>query len=136
MKLRITVQGVAYDVEVEVLDAGDGFPQPTSALPPRPATAAPPADTAPAAAPVPSAPVPAAPAAPAGQGAVACPVAGTVVELKCMVGQQVKTGDTLVVIEAMKMNTNIAAPTDATIRAVRVAAGDAVHEGQVLVELG
>lgn len=126
MKLRITVHGVAYEVDVEVLDAGEGFPTPST---PRPrSTRQPGAGTPPTSAPK------AAPAAPAGQGAVASPIAGTVVEIKCKVGDEVKQGDILLVIEAMKMKTSIAAPTAGKVKAIPIAVGDTVRENQTLVE--
>ena len=136
MKMRITVQGVAYEVEVEILDAGDGIP--SGSLPPlfhqtvhppvhqpitesaRPHTTS---TTTPA-------------SLPATANSVAAPLAGSVVELKCGPGDQVSAGQALVIIEAMKMNTTIAAPTAGLVKAVNVAVGDAIREGQILVEMG
>ena len=131
MKLKITVHGVAYEVEVEVLDPGEGFPpgplpDPRGlmrATPQRPAASAPPVGPTPAA-------VPAA----GGANVVACPVAGTVHELKCRPGDQVTQGQVLVVVEAMKMNTSIMAPAAGKVKAVPVAVGDSVREGETLVE--
>jgi methylmalonyl-CoA carboxyltransferase small subunit len=65
---------------------------------------------------------------------VACPVAGTVQEIMCKVGESVKSGQAVVVVEAMKMNTNITAPCDGVVKSVPVAVGDAVREGETLVE--
>ena len=129
MKLKITVHGVAYEVEVEVLDAGEGFA--TGPLPSvrSPEPAGRPAPVLAAAAGPQTASSPALPGE-----AVASPIAGTVVEVKCRVGDTVSQGQILLVIEAMKMNTSIAAPTAGRVKAVRVAAGDAVRESQVLVE--
>jgi len=127
MKLRVTVHGVAYEVEVEVLDAGEGFPAPRTqpVLKPR--------DNAPTAAPPPPAAKGPAPAASNG-GAVTSPIAGTVIEIKCKVGDDVTKDQILLVIEAMKMKTSIAAPTAGKIKAVPVAVGDSVRESQTLVE--
>jgi biotin carboxyl carrier protein len=58
-----------------------------------------------------------------------------VVEVKCGEGASVRQGEELLVIEAMKMNTGIAAPRAGTVRRICVAAGDTVREGQELVEL-
>lgn len=127
-RLRITVEGVAYEVTVEELDAGTVAPAAAAPVAtPRPAAAAP-AAPAPAAAPV---------AAPGegGPGAVPSPLAGTVVSVEVSVGQAVKTGDTLVVLEAMKMNTTIGALQDGTVTAISVAPGATVTEGQILVTL-
>ena len=135
MKLKITVHGVAYEVDVEVLDAGDGFPAGDSGLPVPPPgrrVQAAAARTGAIAAPPPVGPAP----APPGAGAVAAPVAGTVVEVRCKAGDAVAHNDVLVVIEAMKMNTNIAAPVAGRVAEVAVAVGDNVREGQVLVSLG
>jgi len=124
MKLKVTVHGVAYEVEVEVLDSGEGF-APTGPLPA--VSSGPPHG-------VPERPV--AERGPAGGpgGSVTCPIAGTVVEIKCRAGEVVKEGQILLVVEAMKMNTSIAAPAAGTVKAVPVAVGDSVREGQVLVE--
>lgn len=132
MKLKITVHGVAYEVDVEVLDAKDemfdnGSPLPSVApvAPVGAVAAAPVAGPAPVAAP--------APAAGGGDGVVS-PIAGTVLEVKCKVGDQVAAGQVLLVIEAMKMETEIAAPGAGKVKAVPVAPGDAVRENQMLVE--
>lgn len=131
MKLKITVHGVAYEVDVEVLDAQDEMRGHPSPLPPV-AAAAPVAAPSPAGAgPIPlAAPTP----APGTTGGVASPIAGTVLELKCKVGDSVQQGQDLLVIEAMKMETAIAAPCAGTIKTIHVAAGDAVRETQVLVD--
>ncbi len=131
MKLKITVHGVAYEVDVQVLDAGDAMQGAGSPLPPAPVTA-PVAAPPPGAAPVAprSGPV----AAGANTGGVASPIAGTVLEIKCKTGDSVTQGQDLLVIEAMKMETAIAAPSAGTVKQVLVAAGDSVRENQTLVE--
>ena len=131
MKLKITVHGVAYEVDVEVLDPGEGFPAPASR--PRVKSQRPGSGAA-----VPPAPAGGAEASPAASGdnggAVTSPIAGTVVETKCKPGDNVSEGQILLVIEAMKMKTSIAAPTSGKVKAVPVAVGDTVRESQVLVE--
>jgi len=132
MKLKITVHGVAYEVDVQVLDAKDEMtPSAGSPLPPAPVAA--PVAAAAAPAPTQAAP-PAASAGPAAAGAVASPIAGTVLEVKCKPGDRVAQGQDLLVIEAMKMETAISAPAAGTVKAVPVAAGDSVRENQTLVE--
>jgi len=127
MKLKITVHGVAYEVDVEVLEPGDGFPQmpaPRSARPKAQGGAA--------------APAPAAASRPrvttGDGGGVDSPIAGTVIEIKCKAGDTVAENQVLMIIEAMKMKTSIAAPAAGKIKSVPVAAGDTVRESQILVE--
>ena len=125
--LKITVNGTAYDVQVEEVAAG--------AAPAAPAPAAKPA--APAAAPAPAA-KPAAPAAapaPAGANDIVCPLAAVVVAVNVKEGQQVKAGDLLVTLEAMKMNTPVNSPADGTVSKICVSAGQSVNEGEVLLSL-
>jgi len=136
MKLKITVHGVAYEVDVEVLDAGDGAMQ--QAAGPLPAVSAPSRSTpiaVPVAAPAPAPAAGTAAISPAdSRGGVASPIAGTILELKCKPGDQVNKGQDLLIIEAMKMETAIAAPAAGCVKAVLVAAGDNVRESQTLVE--
>lgn len=124
MRLRITVEGVSYDVEVEVLDEGSAGPT----QPSRPASA--PAR--------PGAPAPPSPAQPApsddGEKVCRSPIAGTVLDLKVQPGDQVALNQVLMVLEAMKMEANIASPVEGTVRTVHVRPGDAVKQGQVLID--
>ena len=116
----ITVNGNVYDVVVEEKGAG----------------AAPAA--APAAAPV-AAPkaAPAAPKAAAGAGSiqVKAGAAGKVFKIEASVGQSVQAGDTVVIIEAMKMEIPVVAPEAGTVASIDVAVGDAVEAGAVLATL-
>ena len=118
--LRITVNGTAYDVQVEELGSSS-------------APAAAPA-AAPVAAPAPAA-KPAAPAGAAGSIVVKAPMPGTVVNVVVSAGQAVKAGDDLVFIEAMKMETPVKAPQDGTVATIDVAKGESVDSGKVLVTL-
>ncbi len=129
MKLKITVHGVSYEVDVEVLDAGDGFPQATH---PRPRSRQQRTETESHASPPTKATAPS--SGTSEGGSVTSPIAGTVIELKCKAGDEVKNGQILLVIEAMKMKTSIAAPTSGKIKNIPVAVGDSVREGQTLVE--
>jgi methylmalonyl-CoA carboxyltransferase small subunit len=119
MLLKVTVDGVVYEVEVEVEEEprpqlgsifmGGGFvPQHAAA--------------------------PVAPAASSGEG-VKAPLAGTVVRIPVKQGQQIAAGDVLLVLEAMKMETEITAATAGTVAEVLVGVGDAVSGGQVLVRV-
>ncbi len=84
----------------------------------------------------PAAPKAAAAAAPAAQGAhgVEAPLPGTIKQVLVSVGQEIAAGDTVVVMEAMKMENNITAEFGGKVTAVRVAVGDQVQSGQVMVE--
>ena len=130
MKLNVTVNGTTYDVEVEVLDEAGVAAAPAVSKPA-------PARTAPAAAP--KAPAPAAPAAPkpapaaAGANTLTSPIPGTVVEISVSVGQQVAAKETMLVIDAMKMNTPIASTSAGKVKQIHVNPGDSVQMGQVLV---
>ena len=130
-KLRITLEGKTYDVCVEVCDGGAApVAAPVVSAPaPAPVAAAP----APVAAPAP-APVAAAPAV-AGANAVLCPMPGTVFKIRVAVGQQVAADQELLVLEAMKMESPIYAHAAGTVSAILVKEGDAVSEGQVLIQL-
>lgn len=120
----ITVNGTAYEVTVE-----EGF---TGAAAAAPAPKAPKA--APKAAPA-AAPKAAAPAGAAGSVTVAAPMPGKILAVKASVGQAVKKGEVILVLEAMKMENDIVAPQDGTIATINAAAGDSVEAGAVIATL-
>lgn len=118
MKLQVAVNGIVYDVDVEVqeeplpllgsllMGSGSAYGEaPTAAK---------------------------APAKPS--NGLAAPISGTVVKISVGAGQDVKAGDTLMVLEAMKMETEITAPAEGQVAAVMVAVGDAVAGGDILLE--
>jgi acetyl-CoA/propionyl-CoA carboxylase, biotin carboxylase, biotin carboxyl carrier protein len=74
-------------------------------------------------------------AAGSGDASLEAPMPGTVVQLRVQPGTAVSAGETLVVLESMKMEISIAAPRDGSIAVVHVAAGDQVERGAVLIEL-
>ena len=77
------------------------------------------------------------PEVPSGKGtAVRAPLPGTINAVAVTVGQAVKKGQTVVVLEAMKMENNIGAECDETVTAVHVNKGDSVREGAILVTIG
>jgi methylmalonyl-CoA carboxyltransferase small subunit len=117
MQLKVTVNGVEYEVEVEVEEE----PKPTlgaifmtggSFTPPHVQTVGP------------------------SSNGVQAPLSGTVARVLVEEGQEIAEGDVVVVLEAMKMETEITAPRSGTVSAVLVSTGASVTGGQVLVELG
>ena len=96
---------------------------------PAPVAAAPAPAPAPAAAPAPKA------AAPAGATTVEAPMPGKILNIKVSEGQAVKFGEVVVIMEAMKMETEIVAPADGTVSKILVKAGDSVDTGAALVAL-
>jgi len=86
----------------------------------------------------PSAPAAAAPAKAAGpaDGAKVCKaqIAGTIISIKVQPGQAVEQNDTLLTLEAMKMETAVASPQAGTVKAIHISVGEAVKVGQALVE--
>lgn len=117
----ITVNGNVYDVTVEETGSTSGAaaPRRTAAKPAAaPATAA-------------------APAASAGAGniKIEAGAAGKVFKIEKKVGDAVKKGDTVLVLEIMKMETPVVAPEDGTVASIDVAVGDAVESGALLATL-
>lgn len=128
MKYIVTLKDKTYEVEVEegeamILDEYE------AKAPAAPATAAPVA-----AAPV-AAPAAAAPAAPASGTAVPAPLPGNVLSIKVNQGDSVAEGDVLLVIEAMKMENEVAAPCAGTVQQISVSVGQMVNTGDTLVVL-
>ena len=116
----ITVNGNVYNVTVE-----EGQ---TSGVPAAAPVAAPKAAPA-------AAPKAAAPAASAGSVKVTAGAAGKVFKVEASVGQAVKAGDPVIILEAMKMEIPVVAPQDGTVASIDVAVGDAVEAGATLASL-
>ena len=116
----ITVNGTAYNVTVEE-GAGSAPAAPVAA--PKAAPKAAPAAPA------------AAPAAGGGSVQVTASVPGKVFKVEVSVGQAVKTGDTIVILESMKMEIPVVAPQDGTIASIDVAEGASVENGDVLATM-
>ncbi len=114
-KFNIKVNGQAYEVEVEEV-AGGFAPAPVVPVAAAPAPAvAPVAAPAPEKAEVKAAPAPAPVAAPAGGTQLKAPMPGTVIDFKTTNGAAVKKGQTVLILEAMKMENEIVAPVDGVI---------------------
>lgn len=109
---RVNVNGNVYEITLEVIDKAD-------------------IKAAPAQAPA------AAPAAPVSEGAktVTAPMPGNILKVNVTAGQAVKSGDILMILEAMKMENEILAPCDCTVASVNVTAGTTVEAGTVLCTL-
>ena len=118
----ITVNGNVYDVVVEE-GATSGAPVVAAPAAPK---AAPKAAPAPAAAPA---------AGAAGSIKIEAGAAGKVFKIEANVGQAVKKGDAVVIVEAMKMEIPVVAPEDGTVASINVAVGDAVEAGALLATL-
>ena len=116
---KVNVNGTEYKVSIELISETEA--------------AAPVAAPAPAA-PAPAAPAPAAPAAaaPAGGEKVNAPMPGTILSVNVKVGDGVKKGQVLVILEAMKMENEIMSPVDGTVTFVGVNQGSTVESGSAI----
>ena len=127
MKLKISIDGKTYDVDVEVAEDDRPTSGPYYYVPPASPVSVP-------------SPLPPPAAAQPGGGDVdeakVCrsPIAGVVVRVNAQVGQQIHPNDPLVVLEAMKMETNITSPVSGKVKAVNANVGEAVTIGQIVVE--
>lgn len=110
-KYRVTVNGTAYEIELEEL---------TGAAP------------APAAATTAPAPAPAPAAAPAGGEQVTSPMPGTILSINVAAGDAVKRGQVLMILEAMKMENEIMCPCDGKVVSVNTSKGASVESGTLL----
>lgn len=127
-RLRITVDGKAYEVVVENAEASPQAPASAPVRSAAPAAKAAPAVAAPAPAPTQQ--------VTATAGDMVSPLAGVVQAIAVAVGTQVKEGELVITLEAMKMYTPINATSSGTIQAIHVKIGDAVEEGQPLFTIG
>lgn len=130
-KAKVSVNGIPFEVEMQgstlteedlpTVAAGEAIAAPSA-----PAA---PAESKPAAA----------PAAKSGPGAgapVKAPLPGVVTEILVKAGEAVKKGQTVLVLEAMKMENNITAEADGSVTGICVSAGDSVMEGTTLLTIG
>ena len=126
-KYNITVNGTSYEVVVEEVSSDGAYTAPVAA--PAAPVAAPKA--------APAAKKPAAPAASGAKGSVSitAPMPGTILDVKVSVGQSVKKGETVCVLEAMKMENDIPASQDGVVASINVQKGSSVGANDVLVTL-
>ena len=134
-KYRITVDGTSYTVEVEELGSAAPTPVPAAAVAPAPmpVAAAAPAPAVPAPAPSPAPAPVAAPAPVTGGAAVEAPMPGKILKVAVSVGSPVKSGEIVIVLEAMKMENEIFSPSDGVVKEIRCREGDAVNTGDVMM---
>ena len=145
MKYEYKVKGVDYEVEIQDIEGNianvtvNGIPfevemkQPVKAAKQKVKLGTPAAAPVASASPASAAPAEK-PAAPAASGKpVIAPLPGTINDIKVKVGDKVNAGDTVVILEAMKMQNNIEAESAGTIASINVNKGDAVMEGDTLV---
>jgi methylmalonyl-CoA carboxyltransferase small subunit len=124
MKLKITIDDKQYEVEVEVAEAETGGPSHLQAV-----------ESSAARTPIVAAAAPVSEAAPANEERVCrSPVSGIVASVTAQAGQSLQAGDVLLVLEAMKMETQVTAHVSGKVAAIKVKAGDSVQSGQILVE--
>ena len=126
MKYKVTLNNRTYEVEVEagqamLVDEYEAYAPAAPAVAPAPAPAAPAA-----------APAAASPALAAGE-VVKSPMPGNILKINFTVGQKVNEGDTLLVLEAMKMENEVAAPRSGTVAQIIVSKGAVVETGAPLV---
>ena len=135
---RVNVNGIPFEIEMQkpinaakhpALAATRQRVEPVAEAPAAPAAPATPAAAAPQPAAASQQPV-------AGGTAVKAPLPGTIIDIKVSIGQQVNVGDTVIVLEAMKMQNNIEAESAGTVKAINVTKGDSVMEGAVLLTIG
>ena len=120
-KANVTVNGKSYEVEL------DRPAKPTVSKPVAP----------PAAAPAATAPAPAPKAAPAAGGAgIKAPLPGVILDIKVKVGDAVAKGQTVAILEAMKMENNINADREGTVVSINVEKGQSIAEGTDIITLG
>ena len=119
---KITVNGVAYDVTVEPVGAPAAAPAPAPAA-------------APASAPAPAEAPAAAPAGEPGGVRVEAAVAGKIWKVVAAPGQALKAGDSIVILEAMKMEIPVVAPQDGTVAQIVLKEGDPVEVGDLIATM-
>ena len=119
MKYVATLNGKKYEVEIERVDEYRPLDRGAQASAPAPAPA----------------PAPAAAPAAAGGQTVEAPMPGKILDIKVKVGDAVGYGQCVIVMEAMKMETEIVAPAAGTVASINVSTGDSVETGAVLVTL-
>ncbi len=131
----VEVNGVSYKVDILT----ETFVKPQVKSTPAPVAATPAPAPTPVAAPTPApvaTPAPAAAPASSSGKAIQSPLPGVIIDIKVNVGDQVKAGQTVAILEAMKMENAINAESDGVVTAIRVNKGDSIPEGADIVVIG
>ncbi|MDR1204760.1 MAG: biotin/lipoyl-binding protein [Peptococcaceae bacterium] len=132
-KFQVTVNGKLYDVGV--LEVGETAP--AQIVVPAPAQAAPAPAPAPQAAAAPAPAQQTASAAPIdAKEVISAPMPGKILSIKVKVGQTVKSGDLILILEAMKMENEIFCGESGVVKEIRIKESDSVNPGDVLVAIG
>ena len=126
-KYRVNVNGTDYEITLEEVTGAEASKPSAPVAQPAPAAAPAPAEA-------PAAPAPT--AAPAGGEQILSPMPGNILNVNVKVGDAVKKGQVLLILEAMKMENEIMAPKDGTITSVNVQNGSTVESGALLVTIG
>ncbi|NMD37091.1 MAG: biotin/lipoyl-binding protein [Christensenellaceae bacterium] len=134
-KFNVTVNGITYEVVVDEVDANQNFQAPVVNIPtPAPVQVAP--------SPVQPTPVQAPPVVEVKKEStvadgekITSPMPGTILDIRVSKGANVKAGDILLILEAMKMENEIVAPEDGTVADILVSVGASVNVGDDLVVL-
>lgn len=146
MKYIANVNGKRYEIELERVEdyrpmTREEIAAPVTASAPIIAAPAAPVAPTPVAAPAPVAPAPVAAPSPAaapvsaGASTVVAPLPGTILDVKVAPGQAVKTGEIVIIMEAMKMETEVVAAADGVVDSILVKKGDAVDTDATLITL-
>lgn len=146
MKYIANVNGKRYEIELERVEdyrpmTREEIAAPVTASAPIVAAPAAPVAPTPVVAPAPVAPAPVAAPAPAaapvsaGASTVVAPLPGTILDVKVAPGQAVKTGEIVIIMEAMKMETEVVAAADGVVDSILVKKGDAVDTDATLITL-
>jgi biotin carboxyl carrier protein len=121
----VSVNGVEYEVGMKELSAGTvSTPQPVKVVAPPPDTAATPAPSGQAQAEVETV---------GGLTTIKAPLPGLIIDVKVTVGDRIKPGDVLLVIETMKMENNVSSPVAGTVKEIKISSGQSVNEGTPLI---
>ena len=126
-KYRVNVNGTDYEITLEEVTGAEASKPSAPVAQPAPAAAPAPAEVLAA---------PAVTAAPAGGEQILSPMPGNILNVNVKVGDAVKKGQVLLILEAMKMENEIMAPKDGTITSVNVQNGSTVESGALLVTIG